>query len=258
MSLGDPLAELSQRWSRARRAAATAVIGSVDGPAGEADVFACAAEVDEVEFHRRLFENSARLGQGFRRFHQRPAVSLEELPPLLQRLDSPCLSGARWEARARALVGTRPPCRAGCDAATCDAWREAIDGLVVGLTGEGRFTRTASAGHGQERCVDVITSDPESPLRYGELPDDLVPVLESVQRFVRLFKGADVRFLGVSEGVLLYQVRTAECGDVRGNARRMIEETLGRRLPHLRLRELSPRPVLDDSPASPTHEDSRP
>lgn len=228
-------------------------------PAGHADddaVLRCAAEVDPVELHRRLFENSARLGDGFVRFH-RHRVTLDELPQLLPALGSPCLAGAVWQAVGpHALRGTRPPCNAACAAATCDAWREAVDGLVVGLTGEGRHTRTASAGHGQATCVDVITTDPEHPLRYGELPDDVVPALEAVQRFVRLFKGADVRFLGVSEGVLLYQLDTSGCGELRGNAREMVEATLARKLPHLTVRELSPRAVLSeaDSTAAPTHE----
>lgn len=247
--------DLSRRWRRARLAAARAVTGAPAEADDEAALTACAAETDPVELHRRLFEHSARLGDGFVRFH-RHRVTLDELPALLTALDSPCLAAVRWEAVSGepTLRGTRPPCRASCDAATCDAWREAIDGLVLGLTGEGRHTRTASAGHGQAGCVDVITMDPESPHRHGELPDDVVPVLEGVQRFVRQFQGADVRFLGVSEGVLLYQLDVSGCGDTRGAARAHVEATLAKKLPHLGLRELSPRPVLDDSTASPTHE----
>jgi hypothetical protein len=255
MLANGAVSELSVRWRKARLAAARAVTGAPAQADDEGLLTACAAETDEVEFHRRLFENSARLAEGFVRFH-RHRVTLDELPALLSELDSPCLAGARWEAvpDEPTLKGTRPPCRAGCDAATCDAWREAIDGLVVDLTGEGRHTRTASAGHGQAVCVDVITLNPESPHRFGALPDDVVPVLESVQRFVRQFNGADVRFLGVSEGVLLYQLDVAGCGDTRRAARAHVEAMLTRKLPQLLVRELSPRPVLDDSTASPTHE----
>ncbi|MEW6433057.1 MAG: hypothetical protein AB1730_16255 [Myxococcota bacterium] len=255
MLLPEAVDDLSRRWRRARLAAARAVTGAPAASDDEAALTACASETDPVELHRRLFENSARLGGGFVRFH-RHRVTLDELPGLLSALDSPCLAGARWEAvpGEPTLKGTRPPCRTGCDSATCDAWREAIDGLVVGLTGEGRHTRTASAGHGQPACVDVITLNPESAHRYGELPGDALPVLERVQRFVRRFDGTDVRFLGVSEGVLLYQLRVSGCGDTRGAARAHVEATLAKKLPHLGLRELSPRPVLDDSTASPTTE----
>jgi len=252
------LDDLSRRWRRARRAAAVAVTGHAPREASDDALLACAAEVDALELHRRLFENSATLGRGFVRFHQR-AVGLEELPAVLGALDSECLSGAQWEAvpGERALRGTRRPCAAGCDAARCDAWREAIDGLVLGLTGDGRHTRIASAGHGQARCVDVVTTDPESPARYGELPHEVVPALEAVQRLVRRFRDSDVRFLGLSEGELLYRLNMGGCGGSAG-ARALIEATLSKKLPHLRPREVSPRPVLGDSTAAPTHEGHNP
>lgn len=132
---------------------------------------------------------------------------------------------------------------------TCDAWREAIDGLVLGLTGGARHTRTASAGHGQNSCVDLVYEDAESPLRYGDLDDELIPTLESVQKFVRNFRGADVRFLGVSEGVLLYQLDTTGCDEHRAPARTLIENLLNTKLPHLQVRELSPRAVLAEGAA---------
>lgn len=239
-------AELGTRWARARRAAATAIVGPT-GVATEAELISCASEVDERELHRRLFENGARLGEGYRRFH-RLQVSLTDLPELLPELGVQCLQGtyevAPKELRALRLI--RPPCAARCEAKQCDAWREAIDGLVLGLTGTARHTRVASGGHGQGECIDVLHEDPESPLRWGELPADLLPALESVKRFVRLFKGADVHFLGLSEGVLLYRLDSRDCGELRGNAREMVEQTLRKKLPHLDVRELSPRPVLTE------------
>lgn len=242
----DGVDDLASRWARARRAAASAIVGPARAEAAEPELLACAAEVDEVELHRRLFENGARLGEGYRRFH-RKTLTLAELPEVLPALGVACLQGS-WElapAEHRALRLIRPPCREACDARHCDAWREAIDGLVVGLTDGARHTRVASRGHGQPECVDVLTMDPESPLRWGELPEAIVPELEAVQRFVRMFKGADVQFLGVSEGVLLYRLDTTGCGDLRGNAREMVEQTLAKKLPHLTARELSPRPVLE-------------
>ena len=196
------LHELAWRWRRARRTAAQGLIGPVADEADEDLLISCATEVDAPGLHRKLFENGVRLGEGFRRVEKR-AVSMAELPAVLTALEAPCLRGAWETAGPTAWRLERPPCRAGCEAPTCDAWREAVDGLVLGLTGGARHTRTSSAGHGQATCVDVVYEDAQSPLRYGELDVALVPTLESVQKFVRNFRGADVRFLGVSEGVLL-------------------------------------------------------
>jgi hypothetical protein len=247
--------ELADRWRRARRAAVEQVIGRTAEDAAEEERLACAAEVDEAELHRRLFENSARLGGGFRR-QLRRAVGVEELPALLSALGAPCLANGTWsmlpgEPGWRFL--RRPCCAGEASSARCDAWREAIDGLVLGLTGSLRHTRTASAGHGQEHCVDVIYEDAESPSRYGELPAEVLPALEAVQAFVRRFDGADVRFLGISEGVLLYQLETRGCAGSHA-AQPMVEQLLKRKLPGLEVRELSPRQVLDSSHPGERHE----
>lgn len=238
------------------------MIGAPKADAREAEVFQCAAQVDEVAFHRRLFENGVRLGQGFGRFHQRK-VKLAELPELFSSLGVECLKG-EWEfnERHRALRLSRPPCRVSCPREHCDAWREAIDGLTAGLVENGRLTRIASEGHGLEpgangaHCIDVFTDDPESRLRWGEIPEAQAGALESVRRFVRMFKGTEVQFLGICEGVLFYRLDTDGCGDLRGSAQEMIESSVKRKLPGLEVRELSPKSPMDqvDQFSSPAQE----
>ncbi|MBL8912134.1 MAG: hypothetical protein JNM17_15670 [Archangium sp.] len=240
----DCWSDLATRWQRARRSAAEQVVGPAKSTASDAEVIQCAVEVDEVGLHRRLFENGVRLGEGFRRFH-RATVSLSQLPEALEAANTPCARGEfELTSDGRALRLTRAPCASACRA-TCDAWREALDGLVAGLVPNGRLTRVSSATRGGEQCVDVFTDDPESALRWGEIPASLQPELESVRRFVRMFKGADVRFLGLSEGVLLYQLDSTACGDLRGNAEAVVQQTLERKLPGLAARELSPQSPMN-------------
>lgn len=252
---GDVLSELADRWQRARRAAAERVMGRTVPEADEDARLRCAAEVDEPEFHRLLFENGVRLGAGFRRAVGR-AVNADELPQVLASLRVPCLAALACTPleRERGFLLTRPPCAQAPLAARCDAWREAIDGLVAGLNDELHHTRTASAGRGQPTCVDVLYGEPEGEARYGALPDALTPALESVQRFVRQVRGADVRFLGVSEGVLLYQLEAAGCDDAT-QPRALVSSLLRQKLPHLQPRELSPRNVLEaPAPGDDPHE----
>ena len=222
--------ELAERWRRAREAALAAP------PAEQA---------------RRMFENSHFLGQGFARFHRAP-VAPEQLPAALALLQAPCLQG-RWsdvEGEA-ALRLERPRCCAAPTAAGCDLWREAIDGLVLGMTGGVRHARHQSAGHGDPSCLDVLYADPQSPLRYGPLSDELQPGLESVRRLVSQFKGAEIEFLGVCEGELLYRLTAppsdpaVACGASGPNTlQKIVESCLTRNLPTLKPRELSPRSPL--------------
>jgi len=244
------LGDLAERWARARKAAVERVIGPTASSSPEADRLACATEVDETSLHRNLFENGVALGQGFRRFH-RQTIALRQLPDVAEKLGVPCLRG-EWEVTddGRAARLTRPPCRAGCSREECASWREAIDGLFAGLVENSRLTRVASGARGASACVDVFTDDPEHPLRWGGVPDELVEPLESVRRFVRSFKGSDVRFLGVCEGALLYRLEAAGPTELRGSAQELIERTLRQKFPTLEVRELSPRDVLtqEDTP----------
>lgn len=226
------ITDLARRWHAARAAA--------NDPA-----------VDSAERLRRAFDHSLRLGKGFARLHG-GAVEPERLPALLAQLGAPCLQGRWSEVETEAGFWLeRAPCEAAATAQRCDHWREAIDGLVLGLTGGVRHTRHHSAGRGSDRCLDLFYADPESPLRHGTLPPALADGLASVRALVHRFKGAEVIFLGCSEGELLYQLRAPSrdpgtCG--QGGAQplqEIVERCLRKHFPALTPRELSPRPVLE-------------
>ncbi len=197
------LAELGARWTRARAQAN----GSL----------------------RALFDHSRKLAGGFVRFH-RWQPGPDWLPRALSQLAAPCLRGA-WREDGDGFVLRRSPCPGVAAAATCDGWREAIDGLVTGLSPELTHARHRSAGHGDAECVDVLYRDARSPLRFGPLPPDAGADLARVGRLVEQFDGAAIDFLGVSEGRLHYRLSTPRGGD--RPIRQIVERCLRRRLPAL-------------------------
>lgn len=231
------------RWRRARRAALTDPVAA-DGPDGEA---ASGGAADSTA-QRRGFDNSLRLGEGFRRTYA--PLRLADLPFVLEQLapTAPCLDGV-WTPLPDqdALLLERPGCAAaGQVPAPCDWWREAIAGLVLGVTGDVRHDRHCSRGHGGERCVDVFYRDPQSPLRFGPIPDAMRADLDAVARSVAILDSACVvEFLGLSENVLYYRLPTAGGGGVRGQP--LVERSVRRRFPHLSPCEVTPRPVLAES-----------
>jgi hypothetical protein len=241
---GIVTADLADRWRRARIAALASLLPATDTRASndELALLTRALAVDGAEAYRRVFDNSLRLGQGCARwFGHEPALG--ELPALLSELQSSCLRGQWQPCEGEAALTLS---RIGCEASgACDYWREAIDGLVLGLSGGIRHARHHSCGHGGSSCVDVIYVDPESPLRFGSIPEPMQAGLERVRGTARHFDSSiDVKYLGVSEGVLLYQIERSGCGgelDVGA----VIEKGLRKRFPDLALREISPRPVLE-------------
>jgi hypothetical protein len=228
----ERMPELGARWSRARRAA-----GAIE---------------------RRVYDHSLRLGASFCRFHAL-TLALEDIPDALDRIaasDAPCLRGT-WSSVPGDTTGTSRLERAGCSAgaegaSACDAWREAIAGLVLGLTGgQVLHARHASQGHGDARCVDVFYLDPQSPLRFGPIPDAMREALATIARAVAVFDSSfAVTFLGLSENVLYYALAPARgCGAGSSglSAQPLVERRVRQRFPDLSLFEVTPRTVLGDS-----------
>ncbi len=237
--------DLSERWRRARRAAMRATVP--DAPAETNDDALLTAALDRApdDTLRRVFDVSSNLGKSFRAYY-RLELPLADLVRMLPALDAPC-TARHWspipdQAAQRA---ERDPCdHVQLHPRACELWREAIHGLVLGLGGAILFARHTSAGSGAPRCVDVLYVHPQSPARFGPIPDELRDGLDSIRRTARAFDAAlDVDFLGVSEGVLYY--RTHRAGAVApGQVTTSIEAGLHRRFPGLATREVSPRAVF--------------
>jgi hypothetical protein len=126
-----------------------------------------AATTDAVDAsaQRRGFDNSLSR-RGFRRHHApvrlADSIRARELAPT-----APCLAGT-WTPRPEdeALTLERTGCPAAGDGRSCDWWREAIAGLVLGVTGDVAMTATAAAATGA-RVASTSYHDPQSPLRFA-------------------------------------------------------------------------------------------
>lgn len=245
-AVGEPLDDLADRWRRARCAALRAVVDA--GPdTTEDDLLASVGKREVAGAERRVFENSLRLGASFARYRRRP-LALGEIPALLRASAVPCLAGAIREADGEtALLLERDGCDMAACAGLCDHWREALSGIVHGAAEGVLHSRHESRGHGGRRCVDVFHGDPESPLRFGPIPEELKPAIARASRLARAFdSSSEVRFLGLSEGVLFYELRRDGCHGGEIEVTSQIERAIRRDHPALAVREASPRPVMSD------------
>jgi hypothetical protein len=250
----DRTTDLGRRWQRARRAARAAEVPEPSCSPSDVDdaaILIAAPAAAAAAAQRGVFDNSRRLGDGFRRFHG-AELTLAELPMVLAQLaaaSATCLRGTWTQAPDEdTLLLERTGCPAGAGGPrSCDWWREAISGLVLGVTGGLRHARHCSVGHGADRCIDVFHVDPQSPRRYGPIPDDMRAQLAAVARSVAILDAScTVEFLGLSDDVLYYRLPTADCGgSVRGQP--LVERSVRRRFPRVSLCEVTPRPVLAES-----------
>lgn len=245
-AMRSTLEELGERWRCARRSALRSVATQGTAEESEEELLVRGLEADSEASTRKVFENSLQLGVGYARFH-RTELPLDDVPDAVTSSSSPCAQGTWTQVDGEPALRLE---RAGCPAsrlgpAACDYWREAMSGLVLGVTGGVLHSRHRSVGHGDGACVDVFYLDPESPLHYGPIPDDVAAELEAVVRLARSFDSrVRVEFAGISEGTLYYRA-TSAAGPGGVSVTSLVERAVRRRLPGLRLQEVSPRPVLE-------------
>ncbi len=199
---------------------------------------------DEGSVLRRAFEHSFALGRGFASFHG-VEITLDDLPELLPTLDAPCTRGDCTLDHDGASAHLH---RSGCEVSpggpgACDFYREALQGLLLGLSGELLHTRHASRGHGDGACVDVVYVDPESHLRFGPIPAGMLEVLQGITRMIHAFDSSQrIEFLGLSESVLYYRLTRDHDSQLCATA--IVERSVRKRFTGLSAREVSSRPVL--------------
>ncbi len=198
--------DFGRRWERARRGALEKILGPTDPSVTESVLLPMIPAGTRDEVLRNVFDNSRAFGLSATK-HFGLTWELQDFQDVFTSLNNPCLHG-KWEARASALVIERPACESVqvVGSFLCDYWREALDGLVVGLGEDERFSRHQSAGHGDSQCTDVIFIDKlqveEPSARWKQIPNSHMADLSELQTQFQEKMGIKIEFFGIAEGVL--------------------------------------------------------
>ena len=184
------------------------------------------------------------------------SFEIQDFQNLLEKSGIPCVQG-RWESRKNAKILSRKGCdfcpKSGVNA--CDYWREALDGLVIGLGDKERLARHASIRHGDTACVDVFYFDgfyfdpegrKETSLAWGPLPEHMAKnLMEICEDFERVMK-VSILLKGLNEGVLYFEFKSST--DALCSGGQLLTSTFQRKIqkqyPGLVIQEVTPRAVL--------------
>jgi hypothetical protein len=263
---GFSIADFIMRWDRARLQACAKTLVEVHAgnPSlinpNEMDLLALCPEEKKDELLKNVFDLSRQLASSAAKFFK-VAFEIEDLAKVLTRSGSPCVGG-QWATHKEAYIYSRKGCGQfnSIGSFACDYWREACDGLVMGLGEDERFTRHASIGHGDSECLDVIFIDKPtrsksneygSQMKWLPLPEFLKKDLEAVvERMSRL--RIKVEFLGYAEGKVFYLLENKEdpkaslCGPGGRYFHDKLKEEVAKLLPDLVIQDAAPLAVYGE------------
>lgn len=264
------LMEFAERWRRARVSAIQSAIAAsdeslaLDAPVGvlpgESELLLKLDSKGRELALKNVFDFSRKLGLSAARF-LKLTLEIDDFAELLPYLNLPCFR-APWLQHNSARVSTRSGCEvpSQLEGFGCDYWREALDGLIMGMGENERLSRHRSVGHGDSECVDVlftesaelprmVSSESAEPRRYGPIPPEMQAGIDAIRKKFEEMK-IRVHLDGLSEGVLYYRLEPEEgvlCGAggtlMQGNFSRDVQ----REFPSIIARDASPLAVYGGS-----------
>ena len=214
---------------------------------------------------KNVFDHSRRLGLSVAKFFG-VTWEMSDFSEVLPQLDLPCFA-TPWKKHNEAQVLERNGCASLIQSGSlgCDYWREALDGLVMGVGENERLARHRSQGHGDSNCVDILFTENyvfpkivsahtqntpvKTNVKFGPLPDEILEKLIPVQK---RFAGMKVCLTldGFSEGTLYYQLHTDE-GVLCGAGGKLMHDSFlrefSKHFPSLATKDVSPLAVYGGS-----------
>jgi hypothetical protein len=249
--LQEPAFDLSDflsRWQRARLSALRSVLDEnlTTLNAVEEELLKLVPQEKRDALLKQVFDHSRALGLGVVRY-----LGLlwerDDIYRVLAASGSPCISGS-WQVTEQAHVLRRSGCRTVGELGSffCDYWREAVDGLVMGVGENERYVRHESLGHGDAGCVDVLFVDGQEQLgtwvKRGSVPNEIQSGLRPICDRMAESK-VKVSIEGYSEGVLYYKIESPN-DPVCGTGGRLVHESFRREVtrlfPQIGLQDASP------------------
>ncbi len=247
--------EFLKRWAAARRSALIRVLAERDHESVDPEISASFSEdklweqlhaTDQDAALKQVFLHSRKLGQSAVQ-HYQLQWELSDLHQVLKGSYIPCTMG-QWKKNEQAWVATQTYCSAPRIYGNfiCNYWREAIDGLIMGVGENERIARHSSMGHGDEICLDVYFEDAPTKepggLRWGAIPDNMVSPLEDIKEWLSS-QGVTLHWHGYAENTIFYSMSLPDkpiCGSTAAIWHNRLYKKVHTEFPDVRMQDAAP------------------
>lgn len=197
---------------------------------------------------RRIFDFSRIFGlEIFKK--EKLSLNLEKIVSIIKNLNIGCVSGDFIKTSDSSFSVKRKSCPYSADKELiCLYWREALDGLIMGLGDSERYSRHKSIKYGlNDSCVDVFYDSEKIDLSKDKVPEEILKCIEK-KKIKLAEKGIEVLPLGFSEKTLFYTIKDLK-SDLNAFRRRFVresfEKSFEKKFPFIELFEMSPRAVIE-------------
>jgi hypothetical protein len=241
--------DFSSRWQRARCSVLSSNNDStMTENISEIDLISRIQNADkQKEILRKVFEVSKKLGHSAKWYYG-IEWEAEDFKHIFSEVPVNCFSGT-WMSIQGGVKLERPGCEIAdkCGAFGCNYFREAMDGLSLGLTDEVTYTRHSSKAHGGSKCVDLfLLPEAANQMRFGPLPKVVDNATEQIEK--QLSKdNIRIEFLGEREGIVFYQWasdKARSCQDYSMIVNNIVENVFNNFKISYNTKDITPRAVL--------------
>lgn len=252
---GFSIIDFHNRWKHARLSALKPLLNEQNAQ-GENELVHVASQNLSSENQdlvlRKVFDHSRKLGISVSRYFNL-FWEINDIAEILFHSDATCLQG-HWINTKTGKILKRQGCSFGVPF-FCNYWREALDGLVMGVGNTERYARHASLGHGDTECIDIFYDDSLDvnglKPKFGELPEKIIFGLSPLIAFLEK-QSIRLNLKGLSEGILYYELASyAEdgkplCGSSNRSVQALFLKEVQTRFPGLIIKDASPLAVYGE------------
>lgn len=201
---------------------------------------------------KKIFDISRLIGLDLRKEYysdKKADPDIKEISSILSFLSIPCLKGS-WDINENSgsFIIKRNNCIYKDNPTTCLYWREAIDGLIMGLGDSERYTRHKSKYFSKDdECVDVVYDSNKSNLRWADVPETIIKKLSCIIEKLNK-KQIELILVGYTEKTLYYKIKDSNenlSQFRRGFIIKTISTYCFEKLPEIKAVEISPRAVIE-------------
>ena len=198
----------------------------------------------EENLLRKVFENSKKFASSAKWYYG-AEWEVSDFYEVISKSEMSCFRG-RWNSFQEGISLERECCELANKTRPfiCHYYKEAMDGLVLGLTDEVIYRRYENCSGRDGICKDVFLYSDAKDLKFAPIPDYLLHELEQVK--IKLLEiGVSVDFPGQLEGEIFYQWKVVDkksCEDLSKKVKQVIEQNISQF--EINIKDITPKAII--------------